>query len=197
MDTAQKICTLKDVALFLGIYQSDILPPPPSVTRSATLIVNRDPHTAKGTHLSSHSFTTANLLRLLFRFIRLAPLVPNILTFLRRACSVWEYNTTQMQGLTSTVCGNYCCLFALYMHRGYSPRQFVGLFDPATADSQISRLFALEFGPMRTKRREGQVCTPSIKGNYTAFASPFSSCHSSDTHYGGCCRFCGALWNTK
>jgi hypothetical protein len=42
-----------------------------------------------------------------------------------------------------------------------------GLFDPTTADSQISRLFTLEFGPLRTKRREIQGSTPSIKGNYT------------------------------
>jgi len=61
------------------------------------------------------------------------------------------------------------------MHRRYSPRQFVGLFYAATADRQISRLFASELGPLRTKRREGQGCTASIKGNYTASASPFSS----------------------
>ena len=79
----------------------------------------------------------------------LPPLIPSIATFMRRACSVLEYNTTQLQGWTSTVCGKHCCLFVLYIHRGYSPRQFVGLFDPATADSQISRLFALEFGPLR------------------------------------------------
>jgi len=124
-------------------------------------------------------------------------LIPSILTFLRRACSVWEYNPIELQGFTSRVCGEYCCLFALYMHRGYSPRQLVGLFDPGTADSEISRLFASEFGALRTKRREGQGCTASIKGNYTASASPFSSCHSFDTHYGGCCGFRAALLNTE
>ena len=48
MDTAQILCTLKEVPSFLGVYPSDILPP--SITRSATLIVNTDPHTASGTH---------------------------------------------------------------------------------------------------------------------------------------------------
>jgi len=48
METAQILCTLKDVPSFLGVYPSDILPP--SITRSATLIVNTDPHTASGTH---------------------------------------------------------------------------------------------------------------------------------------------------
>ena len=92
---------------------------------------------------------------LFFDSYGLPPLIPSILTFLRRTCSVWEYKTTQLQGWTGTACGYYCCLFALYMHRGYSSRHFVGLFDPATADSQMSRLFALEFVPLRTERREG------------------------------------------
>jgi hypothetical protein len=195
MDTAQILCTLKDVPSFLGVYPSDILPP--SITRPTTLIVNTDPHTASGTHWLAIHLQPRSYSGYFFDSYGLPPLIPSILTFLRRTCSVWEYNTTQLQGWTSTVCGEYCCLFALFIHRGYSPLQFVGLFDPATADSQISRLFALEFGPLRTKRREGQGCTASINGNYTASARPFGSCHSSDTHYGGCCRFRAALWNTK
>jgi len=47
----------------------------------------------------------------------------------------------------------------------------VGLFDAATADLQISHLFASEFGPLRTKRRGGESFTVSIKGNYTTSAS--------------------------
>ena len=83
------------------------------------------------------------------------------------------------------------------MHRVFSPRQFAGLFVPATTDRQISRLFTFEFGLLRTKLLEVQGCTPSIKGNYTASSRPFCSCHSSDTHCGGCCRFWAALWNTE
>ena len=79
---------------------------------------------------------------------------------------------------------------------GYTPRHFVGLFDAATADRQIIRLFESEFGPLCRTRRGGQGCTASIKGNYTASASPFSFCHSFDTLYGGCCRIRAALWNT-
>ena len=117
-----------------------------------------------------------------FDFYGLLPLNPSILNFLRRACSVWEYNLTQLQGWTSTVCGEYCCLFALYMDRGYTPRQFVSPFDAATFDRQISRLCASDFGPLHTKRCGGQGCTASMKGNYTTSLSPFSSCHSFDTH---------------
>jgi len=39
------------------------------------------------------------------------------------------------------------------MDSGYTPRQFVGLFDSAIADQQISRLYASEFGRLLTTRR--------------------------------------------
>ena len=154
MDTPQILCTLTDVTSFLGGYPSNILPP--SITRSATLIVNTDPLIAKRTHWLGIHPQPRSYSGYFFDSYGLPPLIPSILTFLRRTCSVWEYNTTQLQEWTCNVCEHYCCIFALYMHRGYSPRQFEGLFDPATADSQISRLFALEFEPVRMKRREVQ-----------------------------------------
>ena len=50
--------------------------------------------------IASHTSTTAILFLLFLDSYGLPPLVPNILTFLRHACSVWEYNTTHLQGLT-------------------------------------------------------------------------------------------------
>jgi len=41
----------------------------------------------------------------------------------------------------------------LYMDQGYTPKQFVGLFDAATAERQINRFFVSEFGPLRMPRR--------------------------------------------
>jgi len=154
MDTAQIICTLKDGPSFLGVYPSDILPPPP-LMRPATLIVNTDPHTAKRKHWLAIHLQPRSYSGYFFDSYGLPPLVPNIPTFLRRACSFWEYKTTPLQGLTSTVSGEYCCLLALYMDRGYTPKQFVGLFDAATSDRQVSRLFASEFRPLRKTRRGG------------------------------------------
>ena len=53
------------------------------------------------------------------------------------------------------------------MDRGYSPKHFVGLFDPAIADAQIDSFLASEFGPVPARRTRGggQRCFP-IKGNY-------------------------------
>jgi len=47
--------------------------------------------------------------------------------------------------MTSEVCGKYCCLFALYTDRGYTPQQFVALFGDAE-DRQVEEIFTAEFG---------------------------------------------------
>jgi hypothetical protein len=168
-----------DMPSFLGMYPSDILPPPP-VTRSMTLIVNTNPHTAKEMHCLAIHLQPRSYCGYFFDSIGLTPFVPNILTFLCRAFSGWENKTTQLHGLASTICGEYCCLFAIYMDCGYAPKLLVGIFDAVTADRQVSRLFASEFGPLRTPCG-GQGCTTaatSIKGNYTNSVDPFGSWRS-------------------
>ena len=134
-------------------------PPPPSETRSATLIVTTDPHTAKGTlwlaiHLQPRSYSA------FFDSYGFLPLVPNILTFYalrapygnktRRSCKAWPVW--------------FAAIIAVYSHSTWTAGtllKFVGLFDATTADRQINRFFASEFGPLRTARREGQGCAPA------------------------------------
>jgi hypothetical protein len=67
---------------------------------------------------------------------------------MRRNCTVWQYNTVRLQGPTSTVCCKYCCLFALLVDKGYTPKQFIELFNVDIADRQINQLFTSEFGPL-------------------------------------------------
>jgi hypothetical protein len=93
----------------------------------------------------------------------LLPQIHDIQSFLRRNCTVLNCNNTQLQGPLSTVCGKYCCLFALYMDRGYTGRQFVLLFTLALADRQVECLFALEFGSLRGLSRGGQSCVRNYK----------------------------------
>jgi hypothetical protein len=100
--------------------------------------------------------------------------IPDIQSFLRRNCTVLNYNNAQLQGPLSTVCGKYCCLFALYMNRGYTSRQIVGLFTPGLADRQVEDLFAHEFGSVRRLGRGGQCCiSRCIKGEFTSVITLF------------------------
>jgi len=72
----------------------------------------------------------------------------NLLSLLKRNCTVWNYIKTSLQGPTSVVYGKYCSLFVLYMDRGYTPKESVSLFTAGIADSQNSQLFIQTFGSL-------------------------------------------------
>jgi len=73
----------------------------------------------------------------------IVPFVPDIIAFIKRNCTTWDYNKKEMQSLTSDFCGKYCCLFALYMDRGYIPQQFVALLSTGdVADRWVERKYA-------------------------------------------------------
>ena len=156
MNTTQIACTLKDVRSFLGVFPSDVLLR--SVTQTGTVIFNTDPHTEKGSHWLAVHFFPKSASAYYFDSYGILPLVPDIEAFIRRNCTVWDYNKRQLQGLTSNTCGKYCCLFALYMDRGFTARQFVGQLESvASADRQIVRAFASEFGERGGSSRRGNA----------------------------------------
>jgi hypothetical protein len=107
-------CALKNVKSFLGAFPSDLLPH--SITMPSTIIVNTDNHTQTGTHWLAIRLEPRSSTAFYFDY-GLAQDIPDIQSFLRRNCTVLYYNTTQVQDPLSTVCGKYCCLFALYMDR--------------------------------------------------------------------------------
>ena len=134
------MCCLRDVRTFLGVFPFNLLPPY-SIAQYVTLILNTDPHIETGphwlvVHFQSRSYSSYN-----FDSYGLPPLIPTIQLFIRHNCSVWGYNSVQLQGLTISVSDKYCCLFALYMNRGYTPKQFVGLLTTPSADKQGSKMF--------------------------------------------------------
>ena len=161
MDTIQISYTLKDVKSFLGVFPSDMLPR--SITKPSTVIVNANVHTQSGSHwlairLEPRSSTAFN-----FDSYDLPPHIHYNETFLRRDCTVLDYNTIELQGPLSIICGEYCYLFALYTDRGYRGKQFFGLFTPDIADRQAEQFFASEFGSLRRVPRGGQCCTHMYK----------------------------------
>ena len=83
--------------------------------------------------------------------------MPDILAFVTRNCTIWDHNKRTLQSLTSDVCGKYCCLFALYMDRGYIPQEFVALFGDA-ADRQVEKMFTAEFVAEMLRGGWGQCC---------------------------------------
>ena len=157
MHTVQILCTLRNVKSFFSVFPSDILPN--SITRDGTVIINAETHTEKGSHWLAIHFEPKASSAYYFDTYGFSPIIPSIQAFIRHNCTVCVYNTVQLQGLTSTVCGQYCCLFAVYMGKGYTPKQFVGLFNADIADRQIKILFSLEFGMLQKNQRGGQCCS--------------------------------------
>ena len=116
---------LKDVRSFLGVF-----PPvmsPRSVTQSGTVI------TEKGSHWQAVHFVPKSSSAYFLDSYGIVPLVPDIAAFIRRNCIVLDYNRRQLNGLTTNFCGKYCCLFAVYVDRGFTAKQFVGQFDGASS----------------------------------------------------------------
>ena len=156
MNTLQIQQVLQDVNSFLGVYASDLLPLSIvqtgtsllTLTRTQSLAYTGRPYISKTLiepQTATFSIPTAAIL--------LFP--PSKISY---DVIVQSGNTTtQLQGPTTTVCGEYCCLFALYMDRGYTPQQFVGLFTAENADRNIHQLFCSEFGS------GGQCCTSLYK----------------------------------
>jgi len=145
MDTVQILCTLRNVNSFLDVYAFDLLPR--LITKTCTSIVNSDPHTKGGSHWPSIHFHPKSSNAYYFDSYGIVPFVPDILIFRKRTCTTCDLNKRQLQILTSDVCGKYCCLFALYMDRSYTPHQFLAIFGAIdSVDRQVERVFTAEFG---------------------------------------------------
>jgi len=143
MDTLQILCTLRNVNSFLDVYASDLLPR--SITKTRTVIVNADPQPKGGSHWLAVHFRPKSSYAQYFDSYGIVPFVPDIVEFVQRNSTTWDRNKRQLESLTCDVCGKYCCLFALYLDRGYTSQQIVALFGEA-ADRQVVEMFTAEFG---------------------------------------------------
>jgi hypothetical protein len=163
MDTRQIICCLRDVGSFIGVFPSDLLPKYP-IALSGTLIVNTEQHTESVSHWLAIHFQPRSSTAYYFDSYGLPPLIPSIQTFIRRNCTVWDYNSVQLQRSSTAVCVKYCCLFGLYMDRGYPPQQFVGLLDTMDTDRRVSEMLEAEFVPLpKMVRGGGGQCNVSTR----------------------------------
>jgi hypothetical protein len=89
----------------LGVFASDMLPKYP-ITRSGTLIVNTEPHTESGSHWLAIHLQLLSSRLYYFDSYDLRPYISAIQSLINHNCTVWDYNTLQLQGSTTTVCAN-------------------------------------------------------------------------------------------
>jgi hypothetical protein len=98
MDTLQILGALRGGPTFAGVVPSDLLPSHPlqGLVRY-TLIVNTEAHDQHGSHWVAEHLDTRSSSGYYFDSYGLFPLVPAIRDFIRRACSLWSYNTRTLQ----------------------------------------------------------------------------------------------------
>ena len=115
----------------------------------------RSPH--GGSHWLAVHFRHKSSYADYFDSYGIVPFVPDIVDFVQQNCTTWDRNKGQLESLTSDVFGKYCCLFALYMDRGYNPHQFVALFG-TPADRQVEEMITAEFAAKMPRSGWCQCC---------------------------------------
>jgi hypothetical protein len=136
----------KHVKYFQGVYPIDLLPS--TVTKPAIIIVNLDKHYLPVYHWVALCFSDSGYDEI-FDSYGLPPWKHETVAYLQRHSISWSYNRHRLQGLTSNVCGHYCCIYAYHRARGLSMTSFVNMFGPAhysCNDKKAVALFRAHFG---------------------------------------------------
>jgi hypothetical protein len=115
-----------DKHFFSGVYAADTLPN--KVKGPIGLIANTAPKTNPGDHWIA-IFIDEKKHGYYFDSFGRPPLVPSILTFLRKNCVKIKYNTKQVQHLNSIKCGQFSAVYLKYRFNGGSSKHFVDLFN--------------------------------------------------------------------
>jgi hypothetical protein len=137
---------------FRGVFPSDRLPNRP---KRGIYIVNFDPSHKPGIHWVAINVLNSKRAEY-FDSYAFPPSVADIINFLK-AFKVVE-NSVRLQNYQSDLCGEYCCLYALFTSiTRNSVSKFASLFHhPTLNDCIAAKLFRREF----RRGREGRKCHP-------------------------------------
>ena len=91
--------------------------------------MNTDPASKPGSHwvaLYVDSYRRGEY----FDSYGMPPKIPALLAFLKRNCDTWQYNERRVQGLFSSVCGQFCVYFLLNRAGGTPMEEILARFSP-------------------------------------------------------------------
>jgi hypothetical protein len=167
MNTLQinKVLT-KHVKYFKGVYPIDLLLQ--ALTKPTIIVVNLDEHYMPGSHWVALCFGNSGYAEY-FDSYGIPPIKLEIVAYLQRHSISWAYNRNRLQGFTSDVCGQYCCLYCHHRSLGFSMTSFTNQFKPARFscnDIKAVTLFRVQFGKYLACRRINtkhlQSCTSQL-----------------------------------
>ena len=147
MNTTQnsKVLT-KHVDYFKGVYPIDLLPS--TLIKASIIVINLDKLYMPGSHWVSLCFSDSGYVEY-FDSYDLPPNKLEIISYLQNRSISWTFNRHRLQGLTSKVCVNFCCLYALHRARGLSMTSFTSMFTPGyhrCNDIRAVNMFRAQFG---------------------------------------------------
>lgn len=122
-------------AMFQGVFSVDTLPNKPRL-----LVCNTDPSYKPGRHWIAIYVSYDGRGEYFDSF----GLPPNSTFehYMNVHCRKWTWNTRQLQNLTSSVCGYYCCFYCLLRCRGFDLNRIVRLF---TRDTVFNDFIVYDF----------------------------------------------------
>ena len=134
----------KHVEYFQGVYPIDHLP---STLIKPSIIINIDKHYMPGSHWVPLCLSDSGYAEY-FDSYGLPPYKLEITSYLQNHSISWTFNHHRLQGLTSNICGHYCCLYELHRVRRLSMTSFASIFSPARYscnDIRAVRMFRAQF----------------------------------------------------
>lgn len=125
MNTGELESCLSNYSTFDGVYALDELKHF-KPRKHTSIVINLDPSNLPGSHwVAIHFGKTAYY----FDSYGLFPLKREIVHFLDRYYKGhWTYNRKWIQPVTSKLCGLYCSVFVLFMHKKLSMSSFLSRF---------------------------------------------------------------------
>ena len=120
--------------VFGGCVSSDMLCEMVPARYPCAYVCNYDPSDRPGTHWVA-VYLTEDRRGEFFDSYGMVPMLPVFVDFLRRNTTSWTVNSRQLQGLTSTVCGQYCVFYLLHRCRGWKMDVIVNLFEKDTREN--------------------------------------------------------------
>ena len=142
--------------VFQGVYPSDKLPASTS-SYPALFIGNVDTSEKSGSHWVAFYFTREREGEFFDSYGRSpSHYTPTFTSFLDNNTSSWTFNSVQLQGFYSKVCGQYCLYFAILRCGNFSMNSIVHRFssNKRRNDTLVRRIIEKRFPLKRIKTRE-------------------------------------------
>lgn len=112
--------------IFKGVFACDNLPR--KVILPALYIINLAPKTESGSHWVS-LYINKRGRGFYFDSFGFEPKNKHIIAFMKMHSKTFDYNNKQLQLITSTKCGKYCCVYAVSVLRSRAIKQLLKKFS--------------------------------------------------------------------